>query len=350
MCVPTRPTLGAPGAAPRPPGALLLTEVAADDSDGDLVHEHRPEAHVLLRAALPEGAQDLHLRVVLADAPVRQEPELGAHGGQSGGARRGAGPLRGPGRSLGLAGGRPAGVRGERAPRLRSRRCARRLCSPDPANLLGHSAPPTAPPANQRAAAGAGLAARPAAEAASAGGAQEGRRGRGLWRPGEGSRAGLGAPGSPGSPGSPGAAAGDREAERGHPCPARDPGGCGQDGSQQGGEGVPASGLRVRSGQLDASERRSRASEAGGTGGPPQGSPQGPRVVPKVVSGRTPVAPWPGNYLPKSWPGAEGEGLRGIWILAACHSDHLKMHFSGSQIFLHLTPLPSLQWLWAAEP
>lgn len=105
--------LGTPERLPALPGPASLTEVAADDGDGDLVHEHRPEAHVLLGAALPEGAQDLHLRVVLADAPVRQEPELGAHGGQAGGARRGGAPRR-PG-PLARAGGRAGGRRPGRA-------------------------------------------------------------------------------------------------------------------------------------------------------------------------------------------------------------------------------------------
>lgn len=90
MRAPTGRLPGTPTRLPALPGPASLTEVAADDGDGDLVHEHRPEAHVLLGAALPEGAQDLHLRVVLADAPVRQEPELGAHGGQGGGAWRAA--------------------------------------------------------------------------------------------------------------------------------------------------------------------------------------------------------------------------------------------------------------------
>lgn len=79
---------GTPARLPGLPGPASLTEVAADDGDGDLVHEHRPEAHVLLGAALLEGAQDLHLRVVLTDAPVRQKPQLGAHGGQDSGAPR----------------------------------------------------------------------------------------------------------------------------------------------------------------------------------------------------------------------------------------------------------------------
>lgn len=98
-----RPAPRTPARLPALPGPAALTEVAADDGDGDLVHEHRPEAHVLLGAALLEGAQDLHLRVVLADAPVRQEPELGAHGGQHGGA--GAARTPGlPGRPLARSG------------------------------------------------------------------------------------------------------------------------------------------------------------------------------------------------------------------------------------------------------
>lgn len=197
MRAPTGRLPGTPARLPALPGPASLTEVAADDGDGDLVHEHRPEAHVLFGAALTESAQDLHLRVVLADAPVRQEPELGAHGGQGGGARRGAGPLDAPGRSLGLAGGRAAGVPGEREPRLRSRRCARRLCSPDPANLPGHSAPPPARASQSARGGGRGPAARPAAEAASAGGAREGRRGRGPAADGGGAAPGGRAPGSP---------------------------------------------------------------------------------------------------------------------------------------------------------
>lgn len=224
MRAPTGRLPGTPARLPALPGPASLTEVAADDGDGDLVHEHRPEAHVLLGAALPEGAQDLHLRVVLTDAPVRQEPELGAHGGQGGGARRGAGPLDAPGRSLGLAGGRPAGDPGERAPRLRSRRCARRLCSPDPANPPGHSAPPPAPASQS--ARGGGRGPRAAGCRGGLGGRRPGRGGGagGLRRPGEGRRAGLGAREARGPPAGGGAATG------GIPRPARDPGGRGAAG------------------------------------------------------------------------------------------------------------------------
>lgn len=86
--------------------------MAADDSDGDLVQEHGPEAHVLLGAALAERAQDLHLRVVLADEPVGQQPDLRAHGDRSGGRP----PARPPGASR-------ASTTAPLAP------CARRLCS-----------------------------------------------------------------------------------------------------------------------------------------------------------------------------------------------------------------------------
>lgn len=219
MRAPTGRLPRTPARLPALPGPASLTEVAADDCDGDLVHEHRPEAHVLLRAALPEGAQDLHLRVVLADAPVRQEPELGAHGGQGGGARRGARAPSTPraARSGWRAGGRPA-----------SGASARRGSAP--AGAPGASAALTQricpatqrrrrpPPANQRAAAGPGrprgqLQRRPRRAAPG-----EGRRG-----PGPAAAGGGAAGGALGLGKSSGRRRGVVWPREGIPGPARDP-------------------------------------------------------------------------------------------------------------------------------
>lgn len=188
---PTSLFSGTPARSPALPGPFSLTEVAADYCDGDLVHEHRPEAHVLLGAALPEGAQDLHLRVVLTDAPVRQEPELGAHGGQDGGARRGPPGLPGP---LALAGGRARAA----APLPPVRQAP---LQPWPSESAGHWTPPPTPDSQSARGGGRGPAARPAAEAASAGGAGEGRRGRGPAAVGGGDPGRTWGPGNPGATG-----------------------------------------------------------------------------------------------------------------------------------------------------
>lgn len=179
--------LGDPERHPAPPGPPSSPEVAADDGDGDLVHEHRLKRTSCSEQRCRRARRDLHLRVnpwMCRSVRNQSWEHMAARAAAPGG----RGPPR-PGRSLGLAGGRPASWR-KRAPRLRSRRCARRLCSPDPANLPGHSAPPPAPASQSARGGGRGPATGPAAEAAAAGGARRGGGAEAL-RAGGGARAGL---------------------------------------------------------------------------------------------------------------------------------------------------------------
>lgn len=156
----------------------------------DLVHEHLPGSARPAGSAA-EGAQDSKSRGNLADAPVRQEPELGSEPWRPGRRRpEGSGPPRRLRAALKPAGGGVAGVLAS-ARRGSAPAGARRLGSPGPSER----SPPAPPPA-------------PASQSARGGGrgprascrrrrAVPGRGGIGLRRPGEGTRQGAGGRGSP---------------------------------------------------------------------------------------------------------------------------------------------------------
>lgn len=58
---------------------VLVTQLSVRDGYNDLIHQQIAELHVVLGASLLQRAQDLNLRILLANAPVGHKPHPRAH-------------------------------------------------------------------------------------------------------------------------------------------------------------------------------------------------------------------------------------------------------------------------------